>query len=119
MDYSITDFAKNQNALNDDTINGMVICDSSEQAKNVCSLNAQYAKTPTKTDKEFSIAHATELEIVYLSTNKKQEKADIKSAALILRDVGTKQERKEWMENFKVGNIDLLFVYNMLVNMIT
>ncbi|WP_406850574.1 hypothetical protein WH390_10245 [Candidatus Arsenophonus nilaparvatae] len=40
MDYSITDFAKNQNALNDDTINGMVICDSSEQAKNVCSLNA-------------------------------------------------------------------------------
>jgi len=34
---------------------------------------------------------------------------------LILHDVGTKQQRKEWMENFKAGNIDLLFVYNMLL----
>ncbi|MCL6319304.1 type I restriction endonuclease subunit R, partial [Pectobacterium atrosepticum] len=26
-----------------------------------------------------------------------------------------KQERKEWVEDFKAGNIDLLFVYNMLL----
>ena len=30
-------------------------------------------------------------------------------------DVGSKQERKEWVEQFKAGEIDLLFVYNMLL----
>ncbi|MFS1562365.1 MAG: UvrB domain 3-containing protein [Candidatus Arsenophonus phytopathogenicus] len=117
LDYIITDFAKSRGALNDDTIGGMVICDSSEQAKKIFALfNAQYAETPIKTNEEFPIAHAAESEAVYLSTNKKsRKKQDIKSAALILHDVGTKQERKEWMENFKVGNIDLLFVYNMLL----
>lgn len=45
-----------------------VICDSSKQVKNVCSLNAQYAKTPTKTNEEFSIAYSAEPEVVYLST---------------------------------------------------
>ncbi|HGJ5856400.1 type I restriction endonuclease subunit R [Arsenophonus nasoniae] len=114
LDYIITDFAKSRGALNDDTIGGMVICDSSEQAKKMFALfNAQYAETTTKTDEEFPIAHAAEPETLYLST--KSKKQDIKSAALILHDVGTKQQRKEWMENFKAGNIDLLFVYNMLL----
>ncbi|WGO83886.1 type I restriction endonuclease subunit R [Arsenophonus apicola] len=117
LDYIITDFAKSRGALNDDTIGGMVICDSSEQAKKMFALfNAQYAETPSKTDEELPIAHAAEPEVVYLSANKKNsKKPNIKSAALILHDVGTKQERKEWMENFKVGNIDLLFVFNMLL----
>ncbi|MCV4615028.1 hypothetical protein OFM04_34550, partial [Escherichia coli] len=39
----------------------------------------------------------------------------IKRAALILHDIGSKQERKEWVEQFKAGKIDLLFVYNMLL----
>ena len=30
-------------------------------------------------------------------------------------DVGTKEERKKWVEEFKDGKIDLLFVYNMLL----
>ena len=38
----------------------------------------------------------------------------VKTAALILHDVGTKEERKDLVENFKEGNIDFLFVYNML-----
>src|SRR5690606_2725724 len=38
-----------------------------------------------------------------------------KSAALILHDIGTKEERKDWVEDFKAGKIDLLFVYNMLL----
>ncbi|MFK5950087.1 MAG: hypothetical protein QM500_15090, partial [Methylococcales bacterium] len=38
-----------------------------------------------------------------------------KSAALILHDIGTKDERKDKVEDFKVGKIDFLFVYNMLL----
>ncbi|MEQ9946703.1 type I restriction endonuclease subunit R [Pectobacterium aroidearum] len=116
LDYIITDFAKSRGALNDDTIGGMVICDSSEQAKQMLALfNAHYAEAPAATDvaEEFPIAHAAEPEVVYLATAKKKQ--SIKRAALILHDVGTKQERKEWVEEFKAGNIDLLFVYNMLL----
>jgi len=32
-----------------------------------------------------------------------------------LHDIGTKQDRKDWVEDFKEGNIDLLLVYNMLL----
>lgn len=32
-----------------------------------------------------------------------------------MHDIGSKQERKEWVEQFKAGKIDLLFVYNMLL----
>ena len=39
----------------------------------------------------------------------------MKTAALILHDIGTKEERKTQVENFKAGKIDLLFVYNMLL----
>ncbi|MCL6330387.1 type I restriction endonuclease subunit R [Pectobacterium carotovorum subsp. carotovorum] len=116
LDYIITDFAKSRGALNDDTIGGMVICDSSEQAKQMLALfNAHYAEAPAATDvaEELPIVHAAEPEVVYLATAKK--KHSIKRAALILHDVGTKQERKEWVEEFKAGNIDLLFVYNMLL----
>ncbi|MDE8742912.1 type I restriction endonuclease [Pectobacterium polaris] len=116
LDYIITDFAKSRGALNDDTIGGMVICDSSEQAKQMLALfNAHYAEAPAAADVavELPIAHAAEPDVVYLATAKKKQ--SIKRAALILHDVGTKQERKEWVEDFKAGNIDLLFVYNMLL----
>lgn len=39
----------------------------------------------------------------------------VKDGALILHDVGSKEERKDWVEDFKAGKIDLLFVYNMLL----
>ena len=34
---------------------------------------------------------------------------------MILHDIGTKEERKDWVEDFKAGKIDFLFVYNMLL----
>jgi type I restriction enzyme R subunit len=37
------------------------------------------------------------------------------SCALILHDAGTKDERKDYVEEFKAGRIDLLFVFNMLL----
>ncbi|EBB9194148.1 TPA: type I restriction endonuclease subunit R [Salmonella enterica] len=116
LDYIITDFAKSRGALNDDTIGGMVICDSSEQAKQMLALfNAHYAEVPAEaeTEEAFPIAHAAEPEVAWLATARKKQ--SIKRAALILHDVGTKQERKDWVDEFKAGKIDLLFVYNMLL----
>ncbi len=37
------------------------------------------------------------------------------TASLILHDIGTKDDRKQEVEDFKEGKIDLLFVYNMLL----
>lgn len=37
------------------------------------------------------------------------------TAALILHDVDTKDERDQWVKDFKAGKIDILFVYNMLL----
>ena len=37
------------------------------------------------------------------------------TASLILHDVGTKEEREQWITNFKTGKTDILFVYNMLL----
>lgn len=36
-------------------------------------------------------------------------------SALILHDIGSKDDRRDWVEKFKEGKIDLLFVYNMLL----
>ncbi|MFZ1806235.1 MAG: type I restriction endonuclease subunit R, partial [Cyclobacteriaceae bacterium] len=47
--------------------------------------------------------------------NKKKQTLKVKSAAVILHDIGTKDERKDEVEDFKDGKIDLLFVYNMLL----
>jgi type I restriction enzyme R subunit len=83
LDYIVKDFENSRIAFNDNTIGGMVICDSSKQAK-----------------KMFEIF---------------QKKHQTKTAALILHDVNTKKFRKEQIEAFKVGEIDLLFVDMMLL----
>ncbi|MEI7188294.1 type I restriction endonuclease subunit R [Dickeya dianthicola] len=122
LDYIITDFANSRGAHNDDTIGAMVICDSSEQAKQMFALfnvdnadNTDDAPPPAtqQAQSETASAHAAEPHIAYAATAR--EKRNIKRAALILHDVGTKQQRKEWVDAFKAGKIDLLFVYNMLL----
>ncbi|MCI4114233.1 type I restriction endonuclease subunit R [Dickeya dianthicola] len=119
LDYITTDFANSRGALNDDTIGGMVICDSSEQAKQMFALfNASHADDAPppamlKAENEITPAHAAEPSAAYTATTR--EKRSIKRAALILHDVGTKQQRKDWVDEFKAGKIDLLFVYNMLL----
>ncbi|MES1383914.1 type I restriction endonuclease subunit R, partial [Vibrio cholerae] len=47
LDYIISDFEKSRGTLNDATIGGMIICDSSDQAKKMFELfNAVYASKP-------------------------------------------------------------------------
>jgi len=84
LKYIVEDFQKSRIMHGDNTIGGMVVCDSSDQAKEMKALF----------DKKYS---------------------ENLSSALILHDVGDKEERKNWVEDFKTGKIDFLFVFNMLL----
>ena len=104
LDYIVQDFEKSRNAFDDGSIGGMVICDSADQAKKMFEIfNAKYASR----DK------ATTQNLTFSEQRKKQNQ--VKSAALILHDIGTKEERKDLVEDYKAGKIDLLFVFNMLL----
>jgi type I restriction enzyme R subunit len=134
LDYIVTDFEKSRGALNDASIGGMVICDSSEQAKEMFRLFGEKYAEPEPLDASVKEAnqqaydlpmvaeHSPEYETQGEQSNKepqpkrpKSAKNEVKSAVLILHDIGTKEERKKWVEDFKAGKIDFLFVYNMLL----
>ncbi len=52
--------------------------------------------------------------VVEYGTYQKDQQRNL-TASLILHDVGSKDDRKQEVEDFKDGKIDLLFVYNMLL----
>lgn len=91
LDYIVNDFEDSRIAFGDNSIGGMVICDSSEQAEEMYKIFEQKYQ------------------------NKSLENHKVKSVALILHDANTKDIRKDQVEAFKAGEIDLLFVYNMLL----
>tara|TARA_B100001094_G_C18191284_1_gene807412 strand:- start:2077 stop:5154 length:3078 start_codon:yes stop_codon:yes gene_type:complete len=105
LDYIISDFEGSRLGLNDASIGAMVICDSSEQAR------ALYERFQVKyaAHQEPELLQAAEPEADYTVQHK------VKSAALILHDQGSKEERKNEIDAFKNGHIDILFVYNMLL----
>ena len=122
LDYIISDFEKSRGTLNDATIGGMIICDSSDQAKKMFELfNAVYASKPRSSSDSVEPQQATSVAepiptyVQTASMEPAKQAHKVSNAALILHDVGTKQERKDWVEDFKAGKIDLLFVYNMLL----
>ena len=115
VDYIIADFKKSRVIHNDNSIGGMIVCDSSDQAKMIFEFVQKYNDKRTKVRKlinEPNIQYnlAAEPEEEYLNA----EDAPI-TAALILHDVDTKQIRKDNQTDFKQGKIDLLIVYNMLL----
>ncbi|AEK59843.1 type I restriction endonuclease subunit R [Collimonas fungivorans] len=117
LDYIVRDFEKSRSALGDVSIGGMVICDSAEQARQMFEIfNAVYAVQPTSV---YAVQDSTQALIAAAKPESYAARALLenraKSAALILHDVGSKEERKQWVEDFKTGKIDLLFVYNMLL----
>ena len=110
LDYIIKDFEQARISRNNNAIGGMVVCDSSDQAKMMHEIfNAKYGNQN----------QVTELQMVAEDREsygkQKQKDSTVKTAALILHDVGSKQERKDLVEDFKEGKIDFLFVYNMLL----
>ncbi|MHA8067109.1 type I restriction endonuclease subunit R [Aquirufa sp. ROCK2-A2] len=107
--YIVRDFENARIAMNDNSIGGMVVCDSSDQAKMMFEIfESNYALS-----QEESLLMAAEPRTSY--GEKKNFDNKVKTAELILHDIGTKDERKEKVENFKEGKIDFLFVYNMLL----
>jgi type I restriction enzyme R subunit len=117
LDYIVRDFEKSRSALNDASIGGMVICDSSEQAKKMFEIfNTVYTEQPQPAyamqDSALAIIAARQPDSYAARTMLENR---VKNAALILHDVGSKEERKQWVEDFKAGKIALLFVYNMLL----
>ena len=109
LNYIIQDLEKARISMDDATIGGMVVCDSSDQAKMMQEVfDEKYA---IKEPSYFSQA-AEDPEKYGIQ---KLEKSKVKTAQVILHDIGTKQERKDWVTDFKAAKIDLLFVYNMLL----
>ena len=111
LDYIVQDFEKARISMNDNSIGGLVVCDSSEQAKMLFEIfESKYA---INTAVDSGLLQAAEPPESY--GDKKKSESKVSTAAVILHDIGTKDERKNKVEEFKDGNIDFLFVYNMLL----
>ena len=111
LDYIVEDMQKSRLTFADPTIGGMVICDTSDQAKEMQRIFDEKYLNDGYASEELYVA--ADIKETYGESFK--DKCKVKSTALILHDVGTKEERKDQIEQFKDGDIDLLFVYNMLL----
>jgi type I restriction enzyme R subunit len=109
LQYIVRDLEQARISMGDNTIGGMVVCDSSEQAKMMSEI---FDKTYAKKEENY-LGLAAEDPTSY--GGEKLEASKVHTAKVILHDIGSKQDRKDWVADFKAGNIDVLFVYNMLL----
>ncbi|HLP56629.1 MAG TPA: DEAD/DEAH box helicase family protein [Fluviicola sp.] len=108
LDYIIKDLIAFKNHWGDESLGGMVVCDSSKQAKVLFELfEDQYGIQEIDAEKLPMVAEPF---VPY--GKRKQHKL---TAALILHDENDKTIRKELIKAYKAGKIDILFVYNMLL----
>ncbi|PKN89436.1 MAG: restriction endonuclease subunit R [Deltaproteobacteria bacterium HGW-Deltaproteobacteria-1] len=115
LDYIVQDFIKSRIRFNDYSIGGMVVCDSAEQARKLFQIFIAKYNPQQQTVEEVSTEYlkVAEPPVEYgLYQNDQKRRL---TASLILYDVGSKDERKDEVDDFKDGKIDLLFVYNMLL----
>jgi len=127
LDYIVKDFEQARISMNNNTIGGMVVCDSSKQAKMMYEVfQDKYASKeaiPELMVADVSASYKVKLSgsTASMQTNalgynaKKKQDSEVNTAAVILHDIGTKEERKQLVDDFKEGKTDLLFVYNMLL----
>ena len=102
LDYIVKDFESTRIANDNNGIGGMVVCDSSDQAKMMYKIfQNKYTNEVIKSPASYD-------------AQKKQD-SQVNTVAVILHDIGTKEERKQQVEDFKEGKIDILFVFNMLL----
>lgn len=114
LDYIVEDFVNSRNRFGDHTIGGMVVCDSADQARTMFKIFVNKYNPAQKTVEEvFPYAFLREAAPEYNAYSDRHGKR--LTASIILHDVGSKDDRKEEVNNFKDGKIDLLFVYNMLL----
>lgn len=115
LDYIVRDFVNSRKKFDDYTVGGMVVCDSSEQARKLFEIFINKYNPKQKTVEEVDRAYKTISEPPAEYTSYQKETGNSFTASLILHDVGSKDERKEEVEKFIAGEIDFLFVYNMLL----
>jgi type I restriction enzyme R subunit len=125
LDYIVRDVEQGRVARNDYTTGAMVICDSADQAKEMARIfdkkygslvvddDTNVTTNPTATG--LTTSSTTDSIAAEASPGYQVAKQSVTTHALILHDVGTKKERKDQVEAFKEGKIDILFVYNMLL----
>jgi type I restriction enzyme R subunit len=115
LDYIVRDFVNSREKFDDDTIGGMVVCDSSEQARKLFEIFVNKYNPSQKTVEPVDMQYKkiSEPPAEYVTYQKDTGKSFV--ASLILHDIGSKDERKVEVDDFIAGKIDLLFVYNMLL----
>jgi len=115
LDYIVRDFVNSRKKFDDTTVGGMVVCDSAEQARRLFEIFINKYNPSQKTVEEVdrSYKKISEPPVEYVAYQK--DTGNSFTASLILHDVGSKDDRKDEVENFKAGQIDFLFVYNMLL----
>tara|TARA_R110002126_G_scaffold290356_1_gene447126 strand:- start:3304 stop:6372 length:3069 start_codon:yes stop_codon:yes gene_type:complete len=109
LQYIVRDLEQARISMGDNTIGGMVVCDSSEQAKMMAEI---FDNTYAQKEESYLRLAAEDAESY---GKKKLKDSKVNTAKVILHDIGSKQDRKDWVADFKAGNIDVLFVYNMLL----
>ncbi len=117
LDYILDDFEHSRGALNGSTIGGMVICDSSDQAREMfkifqARMDPNIVKQLSTEDEDALDELPMVADPTLFYANRQREANKVKRCALILHDEGSKEDRKRWVEEFKAGKIDLLLVYN-------
>jgi type I restriction enzyme R subunit len=114
LDYIIQDFIKSRIRFGDQSIGAMVVCDSAEQARKLFEIFISKYNPIQKTVEEVQpYIMAAEPAAEYETYKVEQSKNLV--ASLILHDIGSKVDRKNEVDDFKDGKIDILFVYNMLL----
>jgi len=108
LNYITKDLNEFKDYWQDQSLGGMVVCDSSKQAKMLFQLfEERYGEQETDAA-QLSISAEP-----FVPCGKHADKP--LTAALILHDENDKSVRKELIKAYKAGKIDLLFVYNMLL----
>ncbi|OYQ44291.1 type I restriction endonuclease subunit R [Flavobacterium aurantiibacter] len=114
LDYIIQDFIKSRIRFGDHSIGAMVVCDSADQARKLFEIFINKYNPNQRTVEEVQpLMMAAEAPAEYDSYTNSERKPLV--ASLILHDIGSKEDRKNEVEDFKNGKIDILFVYNMLL----
>lgn len=111
LEYIVKDFNDSQVKFGKKNIGAMVVCDSSEQAEKLYELFQQKYVIPNVV----SMAQFPNQYGIAAEESGEYKTKKYLSAALILHDAGSKMDRKKQVEDFKEGNIDFLFVFNMLL----
>ena len=112
LDYIIQDFLKSRIRFGDHSIGAMVVCDSADQARMLFETFICKYNTEQGTIEPNQPMRAADPTVEYSLYQKDHGHL---VGSLILHDVGTTDDRKQEIGDFKDGKIDILFVYNMLL----